>query len=214
MTWSVVIPFKGAPASKSRLAERFADADRHALALAFLADTVAAVRRADGVTSVVVVSNEPNLHALLAADPSPAPAPLAFVPDPGDGLNRAIEAGLAAAAAADPGAHRAALLGDLPELQPHELADALRQAAKHPHAYVADAAGTGTTLIALAPRADAAPRFGAGSAAAHEAAGFARLDLAPESGLRRDVDAPADLDALRAPGSHTQSVLSGLAGRR
>ena len=48
MTWVVVIPFKGAPASKSRLSERFADADRHALALAFLADTVTAVRRADG----------------------------------------------------------------------------------------------------------------------------------------------------------------------
>ncbi|MCL2793778.1 MAG: 2-phospho-L-lactate guanylyltransferase [Microbacteriaceae bacterium] len=208
MTWAVVIPFKGAPRSKSRLAERFDDATRHALALAFLQDTVAAVRGAAGVASVVVVSNEPGLPGLLEGDETAAE--LTFVPDPGDGLNAAIEAGLRAARAADPDAHRAALLGDLPELRPEELAAALAAAARHPLAFVTDAAGTGTTLIALAPGQNATPHFGAGSAAAHEAAGFAPLELPPDSGLRRDVDAPADLDALRAPGPHTRQVLAAL----
>ncbi|MFC4243785.1 2-phospho-L-lactate guanylyltransferase [Gryllotalpicola reticulitermitis] len=207
MTWYVTIPFKGAPLSKSRLAERLNDTSRHALAVAFLQDTVSAVRRTADVASVLIVSNEPGLTALFAVEAETG-ARVEIVPDPGDGLNAAIAQGILAARAADPDASVAVLLGDLPELTADELAEALGAAARHPLAYTADASGTGTTMIALAPGVTADPRFGVGSAAAHAAAGFSRLDVPASSGLRRDVDAPQDLDALRAPGAHTRAVLA------
>ena len=208
MTWRVVIPFKGAPSSKSRLAARFDDLARHALALAFLRDVVAAARAADRVDGVVIVSSEPGLAAFF---PDEAPlAPVAITPDPRHGLNGAVAHGIRVARAADAAAHVAALLGDLPELTAAELSAALEAAARHPFAYVTDAAGTGTSMITLAPGEAALPHFGAGSAAAHDAAGFARLDLAPESGLRRDVDCPGDVDRIAAPGPHTRAVLAQL----
>ena len=55
-------------------------------------------------------------------------------------------------------------------------------AAAHERAFVADADGTGTTLLAALPGVALDPRFGSGSAAAHELAGHVRL------GGRRHVD--------------------------
>jgi len=211
VTWRVVIPFKGAPSSKSRLAARLDDLSRHALALAFLQDAVAAVRATPGVTGVTLVSSEPGLHSLFAADS--ALAPIELVPDPRDGLNGAIEHGIRAARAGDADAHVAVLLGDLPELTADELAGALEAAGRHPLSYVTDAAGTGTTMITLAPREAAEPHFGAGSAAAHAAAGFAPLELPAGSGLRRDVDAPDDLDRIASPGRYTAAVLGAVRTR-
>jgi 2-phospho-L-lactate guanylyltransferase len=208
VSWRVVIPFKGAPNSKSRLAARFDDLARHALALAFLQDVVAAVRATPGVDGVMLVSSEHGLGALFAADPDLAP--VTVTPDPRHGLNGAIAHGIRAARADDPAAHIAVLLGDLPELTAGELADALGAAARHPLATVTDAAGTGTSLITLAPGETAEPQFGAGSAAAHAASGFARLDIVSTSGLRRDVDAPDDVDRIERPGRHTAAVLAGL----
>jgi 2-phospho-L-lactate guanylyltransferase len=86
----------------------------------------------------------------------------------------------------------AALVGDLPALRPEELADALTAAAGHPRAFVPDAEGAGTTLLAVRPGVSLAPAFGAGSAARH-GSGAVALDAGP--GLRRDVDTAADLQA-------------------
>jgi 2-phospho-L-lactate guanylyltransferase len=208
VTWRVVIPFKGAPSSKSRLAVRFDDLARHALALAFLRDVVAAAREAHGVDGVVIVSSDPGLAALFPDEPPLAP--VTITPDPRHGLNGAIAHGIRVARSGDSGAHIAVLLGDLPELTAAELSAALTAAARHPFAYVTDAAGTGSSMITLAPGETAQPHFGAGSAAAHEAAGFARLDIAPGSGLRRDVDCPGDVDRIAAPGRHTRAVLAQL----
>lgn len=206
MSWRVAVPFKGAPRSKSRLGERFDDDARHALALAFLEDTIAAIRRTPDVSAVALVSNEPGLAALFP--PEPTLAEVEVVPDPGGGLSDAVAHGIRAARAADPGAHVAVLLGDLPELTADELGGALAAAARHPFSFVTDAAGTGTTMIALAPGVAAEPRFGAGSAAAHASAGFAPLVIPSSSGLRRDVDEPADIDRLVAPGPRTRAVLA------
>jgi 2-phospho-L-lactate guanylyltransferase len=206
MTWRVVIPFKGAPSSKSRLAARFDDATRHALALAFLRDVTAAARSTPDVAGIVLVSSEPGIAALFP-DERPQPA-VEVTPDPRDGLNGAISHGIRAARAADPEAHVAVLLGDLPELIPEELQEALRAAARHPFAFVTDAAGTGTSLLTLAPGEAGEPHFGAGSAAAHAAAGYAPLEVPLTSGLRRDVDSPDDVDRIARPGAHTRLVLS------
>lgn len=206
MSWLVVIPFKGAPSSKSRLAARFDDLSRHALALAFLQDVVAAVRETPGVARVLIVSSEPGLATLFPE--TPGLAPLALTPDPRHGLNGAIAHGIRVARAADSSAHVAVLLGDLPELTARELGDALGAAVRHPLAAVTDAAGTGTSLITLAPAAVGEPHFGVGSAAAHAAAGFVFLDVPVASGLRRDVDAPDDVDGISAPGPFTRAVLA------
>ncbi|WP_022882057.1 2-phospho-L-lactate guanylyltransferase [Gryllotalpicola ginsengisoli] len=212
MSWLIVIPFKGAPGAKSRLAAVYDDGQRSALARAFVADTVAAVRAVPAVAGVTVVSNEAGLDRLLGAAegiaPASALAPVEVLPDPGDGLNGAVRHGIASFRGQEPTGHIAVLLGDLPGLAPEELARALELAQEHPLAYVADASGTGTTMITIAPDAAAEPMFGEGSAAAHAAAGFTRLEVPAEWGLRRDVDSPEDLAALPAPGRHTRLAMS------
>jgi 2-phospho-L-lactate guanylyltransferase len=57
---------------------------------------------------------------------------------------------------------------------------------------VADARGTGTTLLATAPGRPVTPRYGQASAAAHRAAGAVEL-TGDWPSLRTDVDTPADL---------------------
>lgn len=132
------------------------------------------------------------------APPVPGRQRIRFVADPGAGLNAAIAAGLAAATTP----LRAVMLGDLPSLRPADLDDALARAA-HVSAgdaplTVADADGTGTTLLAHA-RADVL-RFGGDSYSRHLAAGALALDVPAGSTLRQDLDTAAHLDAARALG--------------
>jgi 2-phospho-L-lactate guanylyltransferase len=92
----------------------------------------------------------------------------------------------------------AALSSDLPALRPEELAAALGAAGAAPRCFVADAEGTGTTLLtAVGTPLD--PRFGAGSAAAHRASGAVLLDGA-WPGLATDVDTAAALRTALALG--------------
>jgi 2-phospho-L-lactate guanylyltransferase len=102
------------------------------------------------------------------------------------------------------------LLGDHPALTSDELADALRAAAGHPLAFVADAEGEGSALCSAAPRVPLTPLFGVGSARAHRSAGFVEL-TGHWPGLRRDVDTPEQLAALASLGRHTRAVLAGQA---
>lgn len=208
--WAVVIPVKPATIGKSRL--DVPGVDREALARAIALDTIAAVRAARSVAAVIVVTDDPGVADALRGDaqiasgapgtaPSPTPAPARLVPDPGAGLNAAIAAGLEAAQSVSPGpgVRPAALLGDLPALRPADLDGALGLAAAVPGpSVVADADGTGTTLLAGAEAR--VLRFGAGSFAAHVAAGAAPLRPAPPSTLRHDVDTAAQLAAARQLG--------------
>jgi 2-phospho-L-lactate guanylyltransferase len=110
--------------------------------------------------------------------------------EPDSGLNAALAHG-ARQAAEMTGGPVAALSSDLPALRAAELTAALQAAATVPRAFVADAEGSGTTLLAVREgRLD--PRFGPGSAAAHAAGGAVPLD-GDWPGLRQDVDTPADL---------------------
>ncbi|MGY1825093.1 2-phospho-L-lactate guanylyltransferase [Blastococcus sp. SYSU DS0541] len=185
-TWSVVVPAKRLAAAKTRLRPLTAGpgGDHGALVLALLADTVAAALACPRVGSVVVVTDEAASAELvrdLGAD---------VVPDePDRGLNPALEHGAWWAGSAQV----AALSSDLPALRPGELDAALAAAAAAPRCFVADAQGTGTTLLTAAG-APLRPRFGRGSAHAHEADGAVRLPGA-WPGLQRDVDVPADLRA-------------------
>ena len=123
------------------------------------------------------------------------------VPDePRDGLNAALRHGAAHAGARWPGSGTAALSADLPALRPAELGRALRAAAAWPTAFVADAAGDGTTLYTAAPGVAFRPAFGLASRARHAAGGAVELGLDGIPGLRRDVDTPSDLRGAVALG--------------
>lgn len=213
-SWSVVVPAKRLSVAKTRLrslTEGPGAAPRgHAeLVLALLADTVAAVTACPVVGSVVVVTDEPG-----AAEVAHRLGARTVADEPGRGLNAALLHGAGAAG----GGPVATVSSDLPALRPEELTGALTEAARlaaagTPRSFTADAAGTGTTLLAAAS-GDLDPHFGAGSAAAHERSGAARLP-ARWPGLARDVDTPADLRAaaLLGLGPATAELTRRLAGR-
>jgi 2-phospho-L-lactate guanylyltransferase len=199
VSWTVIVPLKRLEAAKSRLRGALADADHEALVLAMALDTVAAALASPIVGRVVVVTGDPGpseAATLLGAEV------VADVPDAG--LNPALAY---AAALVRPRGVTATLPGvvalpaDLPALRTADLTEALRQAeevaqAARPRgtgrAFVADATGLGTVLLAAPPGTLLEPCFGANSAAAHAASGA--VELAGDwPSLRHDVDTPADL---------------------
>jgi 2-phospho-L-lactate guanylyltransferase len=160
------------------------------------------------VASVVVVTDDPAAAGVVARLGARTVAD-----EPDRGLNPALAHGARAAG----GGPVAALSSDLPALRPEELAAALAEAVRQaaggtPRSFVADAAGTGTTLLAAAT-GPLDPRFGPGSAAAHAASGAVRL-TGGWPGLERDVDTPEDLAAAGrlGLGPHTGAVVGRLAG--
>ncbi|MGD0373749.1 MAG: 2-phospho-L-lactate guanylyltransferase [Streptosporangiaceae bacterium] len=208
LPWSIVIPVKVLARAKSRLAP-LAGPRRPELALAMAADTVAAAV-ACGAGIVIVVTGD----AAAAAELSGLGA-LVLPDEPDTGLNQALVFGAAHAADRWPSRGRAALAADLPALKPAELGGALAAAASMAEAFVADAAGTGTTLYMAGPDAAFRPKFGPGSRDRHRLGGAVQLDLDAGSGLRRDVDTPADLRlaAQIGLGPRTAALAAQLAGR-
>ena len=185
--WSVLMPVKVLAEAKSRLAG-LAGPRRAELALALASDTVTAVLGSDAVARVVVITDDQVAAVALAA------LGALVVPDePRAGLNAALRHGAAHAAARWPASGTAALSADLPALKPAHLSRALRAAAAWPTAFVADAAGDGTTLYTAAPGVAFRPAFGLASRARHAAGGAVELGLDGIPGLRRDVDTPSDL---------------------
>jgi 2-phospho-L-lactate guanylyltransferase len=214
VSWTVIVPVKRLDTAKTRLrgvlsvqqSGRTADPveslsrqrDHEALVLAMALDTVAAALGSPIVGRVVVVTTDEvaaSEASLLGAEV------VADVPE--SGLNPALAYAAAevrrAGTGIDPGV--AAIAADLPALRPDELTEALRLAEDVAResgppgltrSFVADAAGTGTVLLAAPPGAVLEPCFGAGSAAAHRASGAIPLS-GVWPGLRRDVDTPADL---------------------
>ncbi len=191
-SWALVVPVKHTSVAKSRLAG-IAGGRRVELALAMAADTVAAAAACTLVATILVVTDD----AVAAKELSELGAEV--VPDaPAAGLNPALRHGAAHARGTSPESPVGALSCDLPALRTAELTVALRAAADHRSSFVADAAGTGTTLYAATAGAPFDPRFGEGSRAAHRAGGAVELDLLGVATLRQDVDTEVDLwDAAR-----------------
>jgi len=178
--------------------------DWHAdVALAMAQDTVAAMLAAPAVDRVVVVTDDRVAVAALSA------LGAVCVPDtPQSGLNPALRHGVAMAALLSGsdgrGRRGTATLGaDLPALEATELDAALRAVERlGVRAFVPDAAGTGTTLLA-APRGVALELgYGPGSALRHLRSGAADLSatIGVGASLRQDVDTATDLEAARALG--------------
>jgi 2-phospho-L-lactate guanylyltransferase len=187
LTWSLVIPVKVLAKAKSRLAW-LAGKDRAELVLAMAADTVAAALSCPSVATVLVVSDDHEVRAELATVGA-----LVIADRPAAGLNPALMFGAAHAAARWPGRGVAAITADLPALDQRELGAALVTAAAADQAFVADTAGSGTTMYTAGPAVAFCPRFGPASRARHLKAGALELSLPEGSGLRQDVDTLADL---------------------
>jgi 2-phospho-L-lactate guanylyltransferase len=176
----IVIPLKPARAGKSRLGTD--EATVRALGVA----TVRATAVTSGVREVVVVTAD----STTADEISGMPRVRVVKELAPRGLRLAIASALATVPAGVP---RAALLGDLPGLVPADLARVLAEASRHPRAFVADAAGTGTTLVTAAAGLPWRSAFGRASASRHRALGLRRLAVPLRSSLRHDVDTPRQL---------------------
>lgn len=186
----VLIPVKPPGIGKTRLVGVPVE-QRVALATAFAIDTVSACLATPGVAHVLVTTDDARFASILTALGADA------CPDGGHGLNQALVQAAAEGARRWPGLRPVALCADLPALRPSDLAAALESAAGR-SSYVADAAGTGTTLYA-ASYDDFDPRFGVDSAAAHRAAG-AEPVAGALPGLRHDVDDLVSLQEAAALG--------------
>jgi 2-phospho-L-lactate guanylyltransferase len=180
-----LVPVKPPALGKSRLVG-LSDAERRALAAAFALDTVSACLSATSIAEVLVVTDDASFSVELRE--------LGAVAIP-DGvamdLNGTLRQSAAEARRRWPDLVPVAITADLPSVRGDDLDAALGSIAPGEAAYVADAAGLGTTLY-TAVHDDFDPRFGPGSALAHDATG-ARPITAALPRLRRDVDDLADL---------------------
>ena len=187
--WTLVVPLKPLALAKSRLAAAAGTAALPGLALAFAQDTVTAALACAAVRGVAVVTDDPRAGRRLGA------LGARIVPDsPAAGLNAALAHGADAVRNTEPGAAVAALNADLPALRTGELARVLDAAGRYPRAFLADAAGIGTTFLSALPGSPLAPAFGGPSRARHLASGAAEITLYGVDSVRRDVDTGADLE--------------------
>ena len=191
----LIIAVKRLAAAKTRLAPVFSARTRANVVLAMLLDTLAAASGVDSLHSVTVITPDDAAGAAaaeLGAEVLPDPTPEGH-PDP---LNNAISAAEHVVAKSVP--NLIVVQGDLPALQPQELAEAIAAARDHRRSFVADRLGSGTTaLCAFGVALD--PRFGPDSAARHRRSGAIELTGA-WPGLRCDIDTPGDLAVARRLG--------------
>jgi 2-phospho-L-lactate guanylyltransferase len=203
--WVLVVPVKRPELAKTRLA--VPAATRARLALAMARDTVSAAGRCRPVSSVIAVCDDPAAAESLRESGADV---IGDVPDAG--LNPALRHGIAVAARRYPGRGVATLSADCPALRPDDLANALDIAAGHATAVVADARGTGTTLLTARPGETLVPSYGEESLRRHRDDGAALLNLPATSTLRYDVDTLEDLETALSlgVGAHTAALLRAL----
>lgn len=196
--FALLIPVKTWIRAKSRLGLTDPGA-RHRLMRAFALDAIAAAQESPAIAEVYVVSDEPDL-ALPGVH---------VVPDKGDGdLNAAISAASTMIVPSAPPLGIAVMCADLPCLVASDLSAALTSVSPG-RAFVADAARTGTTLLAATPGFELSPRFGPGSARLHQRSGAVPVGLEVPS-LRLDVDTRDDLERAVSfgVGRQTAAVLA------
>lgn len=191
----LVIAVKRLGAAKTRLAPVFSASTRENVVLAMLIDTITAASAVPAVRTVTVVTPDEGaadaarqLGARVLRDPTPE--------GHRDPLNNAIS--VAEAAVRDETPNIVVLQGDLPALQPQELADAITAGRRYRRSFVGDRHGTGTSAL-LAFGVALLPRFGPDSAQRHRNSGAMELTGA-WPGLRCDIDTPDDLLVARRLG--------------
>jgi 2-phospho-L-lactate/phosphoenolpyruvate guanylyltransferase len=196
--WTILVPVKDTARGKSRIALP-ADS-RKRLAIAMATDTVTAAARCGRV--LVIVETESDAAALGVI-----PGVVAHRTGV-TGLNESIQDGVKAtsslgiAQVTDP---IAVLPGDLPGLDPDELAEVLALCSVHRFSVVADHQGVGTTLLAATDVTALRAQYGSDSFRRHQRSGAVPIELPPGSTLHWDIDTLGDLDSRVGP--FTRAVL-------
>lgn len=191
--WTVLVPLKPAGTAKSRL-DVGSDPLRERLAMAMALDVVQVILSCPRVGTVVVVAETAEgLESLTRMGAE------VFVVAAGTGLNPALRLAAAHLPAPYGTGPIASLVGDVAALTGDELTRTLDLASRHARAFLADRAGTGTSLVA-ATVGTFLPEYGPDSRRRHTEAGFIELDPPGVEGLRLDVDTAEDLAAARAIG--------------
>lgn len=186
--WTVVVPQKDLRLAKSRMA--LGEEDRRDIVVAMFVDTLDAIAACDLVDQVIVVCDSADDALALRR-----PGVIIQVNDASDGLNASIEKGASLARELLPETLLAVLPTDLPGIRPEELFRALALAADHDRAFIADAAGSGTTLLTAGTGFELRPAYGPSSRARHTLIGCAEIGRNNDlESLRDDVD---DIEALR-----------------
>ncbi len=190
---AAVVPVRGLPAGKTRLAALLDADQRNRLVRAMLEDVVRTLQQAPGVASVTILSRD------AAATREAERLGVGFLRQPAavHGLNAAI-----VHAQQDLAGSGALLIvpADLPLVTPDDVGQLVAQAQTHA-VVLAEADDGGTNGLLLRPPAAIAPAFGQGSAGRHRAA--AQAAGVPVHTVRSqrwalDLDTPEDLSRLLA----------------
>lgn len=188
-----LLPVKALSRAKSRLAPRYDEGQRRAIATALLEDALTLCASV-GFLEWWVVSEDAEVLA-RASD-----AGLKTVTDPGSGLNAAIAAGIAEAAAA--GAESATVIPcDVPLAYKGDLVDLVDTGATSDIVLVPSGGDGGTNALFLSPPGIMEPAFGPGSLQRHIALAAKeryRCSILSLPRLALDVDTPEDVDAFLA----------------
>lgn len=193
-TIEAVVPVRGLPAGKSRLAAVLAPEERNRLVRAMLEDVVATLRRCPAITRVTVLSRD----AAAAREAQRLGADFLQQPPTADGLNAALQFAQEARAQAG------ALLivpADLPLITPADVDQVIRALAPPPSVALAPSYDGGTNALLLSPPSVIAPAFGPHSADRHAvAAKAAGATVAVVRGAHwaLDLDSPEDIARLLA----------------
>jgi 2-phospho-L-lactate guanylyltransferase len=188
-----VLPVKTFSEAKRRLRGGLSPGERRALTHAMFCDVLIALRRAETVDSVLVVSADHGAQQIAGGYGAQVFA------DEEHGHNIAARHGIEAAVRA--GARRVLLVpGDCPALDPRELDELLSHPAPERSVLIVpDRHGTGTNALVLTPPDVMAPSFGPGSRERHlanasEAGVHGEVIEVPSLAL--DVDTAEDLETL------------------
>jgi 2-phospho-L-lactate guanylyltransferase len=204
-----VVPVKELDAAKGRLSARLGPRERRELVLAMLEDVVVALGGAEGVSSVMVVTREPEIASMahrMGAEVLEDPL------QPGDGYSNAV----ARAVQELQRRHEPAILtvpGDVPAVTSQEITAILRAGDRAAVVLVPSRDERGTNAALVRPPGVLPLRFGEPSFVRHLAIARElglRAEVLHLHGLSLDLDTPADLDEfLRMPSAtHTYRLLA------
>lgn len=209
MIWAIV-PAKTLEQAKTRLASILSPEERRELCLAMLRDVLSALRSAEHLAGITVVTADATIAETartLGAE---------VVAEQTTGQNAALEAGMAYCR--ERGASEVLIVSaDLPLLCPATVEQLLAQAHQSEQNHLVLLApsrdGTGTNAMLQRPPGVIPFLFGINSLQQHQQAAAERgvqVDLVQVDGLAFDVDLPADLiDLLNSPcQTHTQAALA------
>ncbi len=206
----VIVPVRGLPAGKKRLAELLSVDQRNRLVGAMLSDVVETLREVIPVDVISILSGD----AVAASEAKRLGVNFLHQPDVAVGLN----AGLAYAQelVADRSGALLIVPADLPLVTPDDIAGLITPHSVGPSVTIAPSHDNGTNGLFLRPPGVIAPAYGPDSASRHrEAAEHAqiRVQLVDGPRWRLDLDTPEDLgrlfeNAVEGSARHTLSCLA------